>query len=87
MTWDEDEDHYVLSSGRRFYAYSGVLGVYASFNGELQLVYGHDGEVRLAAVYDSRSVRTGDAFVPEERREIADEMIARWMKWAVEGKP
>ncbi len=65
-------DSVELSSGRLIHVYAGVFGLTT----EGALTYG----------YDDRSFDDTD-FSPEERLEIATEMIARWTKWATEGQP
>lgn len=73
MKFDESTQHYTLSTGRTFYAYSGHLNP-ADEGG---LVYGSDGGVRLVDA-------EGDdlPLTPEERKEVAAHMIARWLAWA-----
>lgn len=55
------------STGREFYAYGNVLSV--SVEGDL--LYGWDGSVDCI-----------ERFTPEEKKEIAEHMIARWKAWA-----
>lgn len=73
MRYDDDRNEYVLDSGRRFYAHGGVLGL---GNGAVvdddELLEGWDGHV----------TEYSHPFTPEERREIAAEMIRRWEAWA-----
>lgn len=65
-----DSDHYELSSGRRFYANRGILGI------------GDDAEpLQVSEGYDG-GVGGPDDFSESERREIADFMIARWQAFA-----
>ena len=65
---------YRLASNRTFYAYDGIVSVHPG---------GH-----LTEGYDSRVSEFHDEPLTfEERREIADEMIARWSKWACGEKP
>jgi len=60
----------LLSSGKKFYAYDGVL----SLHEDGRLLYGWDGEV----CDEERAPRT---FTTAEREEIADAMIGRWKDW------
>jgi hypothetical protein len=69
MHYDDKVGEWVLSSGRRFYAFSDILGV--SVEEPDYLHYGSDG-----AVHDLHD------FTREERREVAETMIARWREWA-----
>lgn len=57
----------VLSSGRKFDANDGILGM----SNAMELTEGYDGRV-----YDERE------FTPDERKEIADHMIGLWQRWA-----
>jgi hypothetical protein len=73
MTYDEDSSEFVLSTGRRFYAHAGILGLPDPDDGAFygaELLYGYDGDV-------------GDKFTREERQEIANFMIARWRDWSM----
>jgi hypothetical protein len=67
MTYEGD--FYTLSSGRRFYANNGILGLAP---GDRHLNYGADGG---ADFYDY-------PLTPAERREIAEFMIEIWQQWA-----
>ena len=76
-------DRVVLSSGRKFYAYAGILGL-----GELDkpghwtLTYGYDGRVDFPEQAEEWQEEADEKpFTPEERREIAEAMIARWREW------
>jgi hypothetical protein len=60
-----DDDDYVLSSGRRFYANRGLI----SINQNLEVSEGYDGEVW-----------TGK-WSGAEKRELADFMIALWRRF------
>lgn len=72
MTFDNDNGHVTLSSGRRFYAYSGMLSI--AVDGDDDWIgYGHDG------VFQERIDE--EPFSADERKEIAEHMIARWKKW------
>jgi hypothetical protein len=59
--------NYTLSTGREVYAFSGIFGLAP---GDSTLYYGYDSTCDEA-----------DDFTPEERAEIADEMIRRWQAW------
>lgn len=72
-----DGDHYVLSTGRRFYAYADRL----SLDGNGTLAYGYDGRI-----YEDPEMTDEAPFTAAERKEIAEEMIARWRKWAGDGR-
>ncbi len=61
----EREDHVTLGTGRRFYANRGIIGL------------GPDGGVSEGL---DGGVDT-DKFTPDERRELAEMMIARWRKF------
>lgn len=63
---------YLLSNGERLQANCGILGL----SPDLGLYEGYDGVPRY-----------GDPFTAEERREIADMMIARWKEWAEKEQP
>lgn len=78
MIYDETTHHYVLTSGRRFYANGGILGL--GLDGD-ELSEGYDGTVGIDGWYDYDGMKPQD-FTPEERQEIADMMIQRWTAWA-----
>ncbi len=69
MTYDKHSNLYTLSSGRRVYANHGIFGL------------GHDGAgidgALLTEGYDG-PVFDADDWTPDERAEVADEMIRRW---------
>lgn len=74
------ESRVILSSGRAFYAYGGVLGLHIEDDGlePSSLLYGFDGSADgpdgdLASAEKPK-------FTPEERREIAEHMINAWKK-------
>jgi len=69
-----ENPYIVLSTGTRFYAHAGVVGVGEGGKGTITTGYDDD-------TYDRDD--SGDVeFTAEERREIADEMIRRWEAWA-----
>jgi hypothetical protein len=65
-------DRFVLSTGREFYGFGNRL----SLNGDGVLAYGHDGRV---------DDLDNPPLTLEEKREIADAMIARWIAWGGTG--
>lgn len=83
MRWVGESEHtyseYELSSGRRFYANGGILGlgpgddetVSEGYDGDVE---DPDGGVRFGNGLEGR-------FTPDEKREIAEEMMRRWAKW------
>jgi hypothetical protein len=75
MKFDKAKDELVLESGRRVYAFGGVLGI--NVNGKpIQPTYGWDGYL-----YEFLS----GEFTAGERLEIAHWMIHQWDHWAAEG--
>lgn len=76
LPYDADLDQYVLSTGRRFYAHHGFLGVSAVEGGDglLSIAQGFDGGVRIMGELRQ--------FTPEERQEIAAHVISLWYRWA-----
>lgn len=86
MKFNNKGSRYTLSTGKSFYAYSGILGLCMDYEfidpndqirQKIQLVYGYDGLVNDI---------DPDQFTLEERKEIAEEMIHRWQIWAESGK-
>jgi hypothetical protein len=83
---DDDEQHFTLSTGRRFYAYGAILGLGPQPLGDdarLRITYGHDGEIE----YDHArygSVTDDEYFTREERQEIAAFMVELWQRWAAQ---
>lgn len=78
-----DDDHYSLSSGREFYACRGIIGldpdgpyVYEGSDGEL-----HDEADNFHADHYGTAPDHDDRWTPEERRELADFMIAAWQRY------
>ena len=73
MKYDPKTHNITLASGREFYAFGGVLGLGGRDNAfHDKLYYGWDGDVWPVPDW-----------TPEERREIADAMIARWQAFAL----
>lgn len=84
MIWDEKEDGYRLSTGKVLYPNLGILGIAPkdpeAYSYESFPIYGG---------YDQQEGNIS-AYTVEERREIADFVIALWEDWAkpvVEGEP
>lgn len=63
-----DDTHYELSTGRKLYAYDGVIGLSP---GKQELFEGWDGWLG----------ETGGRLTDAEKREIAEFMIAEWRRW------
>lgn len=76
MKWDEKDEHCTLASGRRFYVCCGVLGMGEDrFPENLPGLFGgFDDEIDV--------IGATPPFTEAERKEIAVEMIARWIRWA-----
>jgi hypothetical protein len=66
--------HWDLSTGRRFYANCGILGL--NPDDLTELCEGYDG------VVDGGSEGYPEPFTRGERREIATRMIEAWRRWA-----
>ena len=78
-----DGNYVVLDSGRRLYAFAGVLGLLDAALGGEQLVYGYDGYVSFRE--DGQLIDDEiPSLTPVEREEIAKFMIDRWTRWAKE---
>lgn len=60
-----DWDEYILSTGRKFYANNGIVGI----SPDLRIYEGYDGGP------DDKN------WSPEERRELADFMIGLWQRY------
>lgn len=83
MRYDAGSDQYILSTGTRFYAHNGILGLSSKQEEEElpdpcrcdELSYGYDGGFTHS--------RDEPCFFNEaERREIAEAMVTRWLEWA-----
>lgn len=77
-------NEYTLSTGKKFYANNGILGLNPDGT---EFYEGYDGDVETPWTEpldcdDDDDPRIGNIFTPEERKEIADEMIKRWEQWA-----
>lgn len=66
-----DHDHFTLSTGRKFYANNGIIGLSPHNNGVSE---GYDG-----AVYVDED--EGEGWTTAERHELADYMISLWQQW------
>lgn len=77
MIYDDETDEFVLSTGRRFYALNGHLGL--TWVDPSIATYGSDGVVGLDHLLDPDN---DERFTADERREIAEAMIAAWARWA-----
>lgn len=74
---NEDGDSICLSSGRVVQANHGIIGI----SGDLQVYEGYDGFVDVAGDYlDDVSVDGAD-LTDADRVELADLMVARWMRY------
>ena len=72
-----NESYQLLSSGRSFYAYNGVIGIGPNFT----IFWGYDDRLP-SYIRDERGPETfqlfDETFTPKEYMEIADVMISRW---------
>lgn len=75
-------DRIRLASGREFYANCQILGLPWNFGNPDELTYGYDGYVGEDDSWTPEDKRVERAFTREERREIAEHMITRWLEWA-----
>jgi hypothetical protein len=80
MIYDERQNTYTLSTGRRVYANRGILGITPDAE---HLSEGYDGGVTIACEWDEDFV----PWTPEERAEVADEMIRRWTAFKDAARP
>lgn len=86
MTLDEETGEFVLSTGRRFYLSGAGHAWLLSPDLDGQVAGGYDDRTH----FDSKEADAEDferVLTPEERREIADAMIAIWNAWAKTGEP
>lgn len=65
----DGNDHFILESGKRFYAHALTLGI-AEYEGRFDVAEGYDGGVDT------------DKFTLQDRREVAEYMIDLWGRWA-----
>lgn len=70
------KDGYVLSTGREFYANNGIIGLSPEF-GRGALAEGYDGGI----LCEPNCWNEAQQWTAAERTELADYMIALWMKW------
>jgi hypothetical protein len=86
MIFHDDRNEYELASGRRFRAHAGFIAIgIGDVHEEDTICGGWDADIPGTYID-----RTDDEqpFTPDERREIADEMIQRWTAWgAAQGGP
>jgi len=75
ITYDERVQEYTLSSGRRFGANMGYVGI----NPDLEVAEGSDGPI-----YDRWDWVSGRKWTREEKTEFADHMISLWEKFKAE---
>lgn len=80
MTYHRKDNTYTLSSGRRFYANCGYIGLGPDGAGD-SLPEGHDGAIELRRDWDPEF----EPWTAAERAELADAMIERWQ--AFKGQP
>lgn len=73
MTYEKRDNTYTLSTGRRFYAHCGYIGIGPDPPTDI-LPEGHDGGIELARDWDEQF----QPWTAAERTELADEMIRRW---------
>jgi hypothetical protein len=73
LKYDADEEEYTFSSGRVGRANCGIIGI----GPDLSLADGYDGGFDMTPSRDSWH-DDAQPLTPEERRELADYMIARW---------
>ena len=80
-----DRDWYELSTGKRFYANFGVIGI-GERDGKCFIREGYDGRI-MELERDDPDGWEEDAFdlTPAERQEIAAYMAERWGAWAKQG--
>jgi hypothetical protein len=80
---DYADDYYTLSTGRRFYANNGILGLGPPEEDEALrgCFYGYDGSVSQPEDTDPTGPEP-EPLTPPERREITVMMIERWRAWA-----
>jgi len=74
MERENDGDGYVLSTGRRFYANRGLIGI----NPEMEVSEGYDGHIHYGPIFYPQEA---PGWSKEERAELADFMIALWSRF------
>jgi hypothetical protein len=73
MIYDVKQQTYTLTTGRRFYANGGIIGI----NEHGDISEGYDGGVELKRDWDEEF----HAWTDDERAELADEMVRRWTRF------
>lgn len=68
MTYDEQTGDTIFSTGRRVDAHAGIIGI----NADGEIFDGYDGGF---------DVPPHNPLTADEKRELADEMIARWQRY------
>lgn len=71
-----DRDHYELSTGRRFHANCGTIGI-AGDDNESEITGGYDDSLDMGLEW----LEPDEVWTVAERQELADFMIARWTAW------
>ncbi len=73
MIYDAEKDEITFeTTGRKEYAFSGILGLGENYTGHQEVFYGYDGGLNT------------EAMTREERAELADYVIAKWQKFKEE---
>jgi hypothetical protein len=84
VTYDRTTNQYELSTGRRFYANAGIIGISPNHDHDAPIPHGYDGSVVIDGSlaygeYDNaQEERDLSPWTEAERIELADEMIRRW---------
>lgn len=73
MIYDVKQSTYTLTTGRRFYAHGGIIGI----NEHGDVSEGFDGGVEVKRDWDDEF----HPWTPAEREEVAEEMIRRWTRF------
>jgi hypothetical protein len=87
MIWDARGGRYTLSTGRRFHANNGILGLGPTADFDGIVAEGYDGGIitdgrEVDARHSPEEAAEASAWTAEERAELAAEMIARWTAFA-----
>lgn len=76
MIYDQSDNLIFETTGKKIYAHCGIIGL----SEELRSVYdGYDGIIETSYHDDDESLTV------DERKELADYMIAIWTRYAAEG--
>lgn len=82
MTYEKRTGTYTLSTGRRFHAHNGVVGLDGQYAEGRYFCEGCDGYVPMDGWADDddppEQALHGAPWTQAERHELADEMIRRW---------